>query len=164
MQAAASSISGMEQGDAEAKQGGGDQSQRSLKGEKAAEPESPKLRDTKKLIEFMESHYDEFVARVQSYHAIYQLMHGNVLRGTWAAAVSTGYRRKGFLIEEAYKKHHTSEGVVKEELVAMSKEVVKVESFSLGFLGWFLLHAPVPDAAPHQLAFDLGWRRKRADR
>ena len=55
--------------------GGGDQSQRSLKGEKAAEPESPKLRDTKKLIEFMESHYDEFVARVQSYHAIFQLMH-----------------------------------------------------------------------------------------
>lgn len=55
----------------------GDQSQSSQKG-KNAEPESPKLSDTKKLIEFMESHYDEFVARVQTfdefYHAIFELI------------------------------------------------------------------------------------------
>ena len=57
--------------------GGGDQSQSSAKGEKA-EPGIPKPSDTKKLIEFMESHYDEFVARVQSfdefYHAIFELI------------------------------------------------------------------------------------------
>jgi uridine phosphorylase len=55
----------------------GHQRQSSQKGEKG-EPGIPKLSDTKKLIEFMESHYDEFVARVQSfdefYHAIYELI------------------------------------------------------------------------------------------
>ena len=88
------------------------------------------------------------------------------------------------------QKHHTSEGEVKkEELVAMSKEVVKVESFSLGkatvefamvlfggpacafvakrilpgLLAWFLLHAPVPDAAPHQLAFWVGDAKELID-
>ena len=88
------------------------------------------------------------------------------------------------------QKHHTSEGEVKkEEFVAMSKEVMKVESFSLGkatvefamflfggpacaflakrilpgLLAWFLLHAPVPDAAPHQLAFWVGDAKELID-
>ena len=71
----------------------------------------------------------------------------------------------------------------------MSKEVVKVESFSLGkatvefaivlfggpacafvakrilpgLLAWFLLHAPVPDAAAHQLAFWVGDAKELID-
>lgn len=52
----------------------GEQRQSSQKGE----PESPTLSDTKKLLEFMESHYDEFVAGAQTfddfYHAIFELI------------------------------------------------------------------------------------------
>ncbi|PUZ52942.1 hypothetical protein GQ55_5G013900 [Panicum hallii var. hallii] len=150
----------MEQDNAEAKQVG-DQRQSSQKGEKG-EPGIPKLSDTKKLIEFMESHYDEFVARVQSfdefYHAIYELIEMFCEeRGQLQYRIP-----EKRILEEAYNKHHTSEGEVKkEEFVAMSKEVIKVESFTSGKatveFAMFLFGAPACAFLAKRILPGLGW-------
>ena len=60
------------------------------------------------------------------------------------------------------QKHPTSEGVVKkEELVAMNKEVVKVESFSLGKatveFAMFLFGGPACAFLAKRILPGLGW-------
>ncbi|CAO1940983.1 unnamed protein product [Urochloa humidicola] len=150
----------MEQHNAQAKQVG-EQSPISQKGEKA-KPETPKLSDTKKLIEFMESHYDEYVTRVQSfdefYHAIFELIEMFCEeRGQLQYRIA---EKK--ILQEAYMKHHRSEGeVTKEEFVEMSKEVLKVESFTFGKatveLGMFLFGAPACAFLAKRILPGLGW-------
>ncbi|TKW18916.1 hypothetical protein SEVIR_5G463900v4 [Setaria viridis] len=150
----------MEQDNAEAKQVG-QQSQSSQKGEKA-EPESPKLSDTKKLIEFMESHYDEFVARAQTfdefYHAIFELIEMFCEeRGQLQYRIP-----EKRILEDAYKKHHRSEGELKkDEFVEISKEVLKMESFTFGKatmeFAMFLFGAPACAFLAKRILPGLGW-------
>ncbi|KAF8642117.1 hypothetical protein HU200_067376 [Digitaria exilis] len=147
----------MEQDNAEAKQVG-DERQSSQK----AEPESPKHSDTKKLVEFMESHYDEFVAGAQTfddfYHAIFELIEKFCEeRGQFQYRIP-----KKRDLEEAYSKHHKSEGdVSKEEFVEMGKEVFKVESFTFGKatveLGMFLFGLPACAWMAKRVLPGLGW-------
>ncbi|CAO2181698.1 unnamed protein product [Urochloa humidicola] len=150
----------MEQDNAVAKQVG-EQSLIPQKGKKA-KPESPKLSDTKKLIEFMESRYDEYVGRVQSfdefYHAIFELIEMFCEeRGQLQYRIP---EKK--ILQEAYMKHHRSEGeLTKEEFVEMSKEVVKVESFTFGKatveFAMFLFGAPACAFLAKRILPGLGW-------
>ncbi|OEL34081.1 hypothetical protein BAE44_0004892 [Dichanthelium oligosanthes] len=138
----------------------------SQKGEKA-ELASPKLDDTEKLIEFMGSHYDDVVARVQSfdefYHAIFELIELFLFRMFYEERGHLQYRiPEKRILQDAYSKHHKSEGELKkEEFVEISKEVLKVESFTFGKatieLGMFLFGVPACAFLAKRILPGLGW-------
>ncbi|KAG0541055.1 hypothetical protein BDA96_03G463100 [Sorghum bicolor] len=160
----------MEQENIEAKQQGGDASEISQnqkgvaeKGEATevsnrANPPS----DAEKLIAFMEDHYDDVVARVQSfdefYHAIFELIEMFCEeRGQLQYRIA---EKK--TLEEAYNKHHRSDGnVTKEEFDAMSREVVTGGSFRVGKasveLGMLLFGAPACALLAKRILPGLGW-------
>ncbi|XP_062187798.1 uncharacterized protein LOC133891097 isoform X2 [Phragmites australis] len=139
----------------------GDQSQAAQNGEKT-EPKGPKPGDAKKLIQFMENHYEDFVAPAQSfdefYHAIFELIEMFCEeRGQFQYKIP----EKETLLK-AYNNHHKTEGELKkEEFVAISKEVIGASSFTFGkasmeFL-MFLFGAPVCALLAKRILPGVGW-------
>ncbi|KAL6853908.1 hypothetical protein ACP4OV_019937 [Aristida adscensionis] len=139
----------------------GDQSQNAPNDDKAT-PKSTKQDDAKKLIQFMEDRYDDFVSRVQTfdefYHAIFELIEMFCEeRGQFQYKIP---EKK--TLENAYNRHHRSEGAVKkEEFVAMSKEVVGLSSFTFGKAAvefvMVLFGAPVCAVLAKRILPGLGW-------
>uniref|UniRef100_A0A0A9G738 Uncharacterized protein n=1 Tax=Arundo donax TaxID=35708 RepID=A0A0A9G738_ARUDO len=138
-----------------------DQRQTAPNGEKA-EQKGPKPGDAKKLIQFMENHYEDFVARVNTfdefYHAIYELIEMFCEeRGQFQYKMP----EKETLLK-AYNNHHKTEGELKkEEFVAISKEVIRVNSFTFGnasmeFL-MFLFGAPACALLAKRILPGLRW-------
>ncbi|KAL6616720.1 hypothetical protein ACP70R_038990 [Stipagrostis hirtigluma subsp. patula] len=156
----ASCISRMEQDTTQAKPVG-NQSQTTQNGEKV-ESKVPKPGDAKKLIQFMEDHYEEFVSRVQSfdefYHAIFELIEMFCEeRGQFQYKIPEKQT-----LRNAYDKHHRSEGELKrEEFVAISKEVIGRSSFTFGKaaveFAMLLFGAPVCAVLAKRALPGLGW-------
>ncbi|KAK3166539.1 hypothetical protein QOZ80_1AG0047030 [Eleusine coracana subsp. coracana] len=150
----------MDQGATQAKQAE-DQSQAPSNSEKAA-PKVPKPDEAKKLIKFMENHYDKFVARVQTfdefYHAIFELIEMFCEeRGQFQYKIP-----EKETLRNAYTKHHKSGGELKkEELVAISREVVGLNSFTFGKtaveIAIFLFGAPVCAVVAKRVLPGLRW-------
>ncbi|GJM91850.1 hypothetical protein PR202_ga08268 [Eleusine coracana subsp. coracana] len=187
----------MDQGATQAKQVAEDQSQAPSNSEKAA-PKVPKPDEAKKLIKFMENHYDKFVARVQTfdefYHAIFELIEmfceergqfqykipeKETLRNAYTVSRKHLYPCLPFFLEcfktefllpdlsrlelSGYlQKHHKSGGELKkEELVAISREVVGLNSFTFGKtaveIAIFLFGAPVCAVVAKRVLPGLRW-------
>ncbi|TVU36814.1 hypothetical protein EJB05_18762, partial [Eragrostis curvula] len=174
-----SCISRMEQDTTQEKQVG-DQSQAPLNGEEA-EPKGPKPDDARKLIQFMETHYDKFVSGVQSfdefYHAIFELIEMFCEeRGQFQYKIPErktlldAYEAKLFVLPENLAlpptlsdlKHHKSQGELKkEEFVAITRDVVGVNSFTFGKaaaeFAMFLFGAPLCAVVAKRILPGLGW-------
>ncbi|KAF0893674.1 hypothetical protein E2562_028081 [Oryza meyeriana var. granulata] len=130
-----------------------DQSHVAVKSEKA---------DTEKLIQFMEEHYEEHVANVQSfddfYHAIVELIEKFCEE---RGQVQYKIPKKEKLLD-VYNKHHTAEGNLRrDEFIKIGKEVIRRDSFTLGkatmdFI-MYLFGAPLCALAAKRLLPGLGW-------